>query len=68
MSMSMLLASLASAATLQSTADEGLTLSEVLDSIPTDPASIFTILLLVGSVGLVVWFGRPKGGKGDKAV
>jgi hypothetical protein len=54
------------AATLQATADDGLTFSEMLDSIPTDPASLFTILLLLASVGLVIWFGRPKGGKGDK--
>ena len=62
-----LIASLATTtATLQSTAEEGLTFSEVLDTLPTDPASIFTILLLVGSLGLVIWFGRPKGGKGGK--
>ena len=54
------------AALLQATADDGLTFSDMLAAVPTDPASIFTILLLVGSVGLVLWFGRPKGGKGGK--
>jgi hypothetical protein len=56
------------AAIAQTTPDEGLTFSEVLSELPTDPASIFTILLLAGSFALVLWFGRPKGGKGGKAV
>jgi hypothetical protein len=33
----------------------------------TDPASIFTILLLVGAFVLVVWFGRSDGGGGRQA-
>ena len=65
--MSTLTSPLAStAAALQSTTDDGLTFSAVLESIPTDPASVFTILLLVASVAIVLWFGRPKGGKGGK--
>lgn len=65
--MSTLVSTLAvTAATLQATPDEGLSFSDILDSIPTDPASLFTLLLFVGSVGLVIWFGRPKGGKGGK--
>jgi hypothetical protein len=60
------LASLAS--TAQTTPDEGLTFTEILSDLPTDPASIITILLLLGSVALVLWFGRPKGGKGGKPV
>lgn len=43
--------------------EEGLTLAEVLDEIPTDPASVFTILLLFGSLGAVFWFGK---GSNDK--
>lgn len=50
---------------VQSTADEGLTFDEILSDIPTDPASVFTILLLVGSVGAVLWFGNRSNGKGD---
>lgn len=65
--MSTLISSLATTAvTLQSAADEGLSFSDVLESIPTDPASLFTLLLFVGSLGLVIWFGRSKGGKGDR--
>jgi hypothetical protein len=47
-------------------ADDGLSLGEILSDLPTDPASIFTLLLAIGSVALVLWFGRPKGGKGGK--
>ncbi|HUF76355.1 MAG TPA: hypothetical protein VMM35_08755, partial [Longimicrobiales bacterium] len=65
--MTNIISALASAAALAQTGpDGGLTFGEVLGAIPTDPASIFTVLLLVGSVGLVLWFGRPKGGKGGK--
>lgn len=60
------LASLAAIA--QTTPDEGLTFSEVLSELPTDPASIFTIVLVAGSIALVLWFGRPKGGKSGKAM
>jgi hypothetical protein len=37
--------------------------SRILSNLPTDPASIATLLLLVAAVALVVWFGRPKGAK-----
>ena len=66
--MSILVSSLANtAAILQAAAEDGITLADVQESIPTDPASVFTILLLVASLGLVLWFGRPKSGKGGKA-
>jgi hypothetical protein len=55
------------AATAQTASDEGLSFTEVLSNLPTDPASIFAILLVVVSFALVLWFGRPKGGKGGKA-
>ena len=58
-------ASMISAA--QNSADEGLTFSEVLAALPTDPASIAVIGMLLGSVALVVWSGRRSGGKGGKA-
>lgn len=50
---------------VQSTADDGLTLAEMLSDLPTDPASVFTILLLVGSLGAVLWFGNRSKDKGD---
>jgi hypothetical protein len=39
----------------------------LLAALPTDPVSIITVLLLLGSFVLVLWYGRPKGGNGDKA-
>ena len=47
---------------VQSSTDDGLTFQEVVEQIPTDPATLFTLLLLLGSVTLVVWSGRNKGG------
>lgn len=46
-------------------ADEGLTFSELIDSLPTDPASIFVLALTVFVVAAVFWAGRPgrTGGK-----
>ena len=35
-------------------------------SLPTDPASIFVLLLFVVSVVLVLWFGGRPRGKGGK--
>lgn len=55
------------AAAVQSTADDGLSFGDILDSVPTDPASIFTLLLLVGCFGAVVWFGSRSNGKGGDA-
>jgi hypothetical protein len=46
--------------------DDGLTLREIVDAVPTDPAAIFTILLVVGSVALVLWAGRGSSGKGGR--
>ena len=54
------------AALAQSSADDGLSLRDVVAALPTDPASLFTLVLLVVSVALVIWFGRSKGGKGGK--
>ncbi|MEX2465559.1 MAG: hypothetical protein WD995_01530 [Gemmatimonadota bacterium] len=42
--------------------NEGFSLGDVLASLPTDPASLFALLLIVGVAGAVMWFGRPKGG------
>ena len=51
-------------AMVQSTVDDGLTFREILSDIPADPASIFTLVFLFGSVALVLWFGGPRAGKG----
>ncbi len=47
-----------------SSVDDGLTFAEVLQSIPLDPASIVSYLLIAGFVGGVVWFGTRSGGSG----
>ena len=51
---------------LQSNPDDGLTLSEVFQSIPTDPASLVAYLLVAGFVGGVIWFGTRSGGSAGK--
>jgi hypothetical protein len=38
----------------------------ILSMLPTDPASIFVIVLMVVSFAAVLWFGRSRGGKDDK--
>lgn len=48
----------------QSTSDDGITLREIVSQLPSDPASVFTILFLLGSLGLVLWFGGRSGGGG----
>ncbi|MEX2470865.1 MAG: hypothetical protein WEA34_01700 [Gemmatimonadota bacterium] len=42
-------------------ADEGLTVNEILQGLPRDPVSIFALLLIVVGAGAVIWFGRPRG-------
>jgi hypothetical protein len=42
-------------------ADEGLTFSELIDSLPTDPASIFVLVVTGFAVAVVFWTGRPRG-------
>jgi len=44
-------------------AEDGLTWNRLVSALPTDPASIFTLILLLVSIGLVVWFGGPRKGK-----
>jgi hypothetical protein len=53
-------------ALLLQSSEDGLTWQEIVDSIPTDPASVFAIVLVLACVSLVVWFGRPGGGNGRK--
>lgn len=50
---------------LQSSSGEGLTLREIVSDLPSDPASLFTIVLFVGAVVFVLWAGR-SGGQGGK--
>ncbi|TVP43602.1 MAG: hypothetical protein EA350_13375 [Gemmatimonadales bacterium] len=47
--------------------DDGLTLAEILQSLPVDPGSIFALLLLAAFVGGVVWFGTRGGSGGGRA-
>lgn len=37
--------------------DNGLTLAEVLESLPADPTSLFALVLIVGFFGAMVYFG-----------
>ena len=57
----------ASLAVAQSSVDDGLTLREVVESLPSDPASIFVLLLLSASVAFVAWSGRGRKGGGGAA-
>ncbi len=51
-------------AAIQSSRNDGLTFGEILADLPADPASIFVIALFLGSITLVLWAGRPRGGRG----
>lgn len=43
----------------------GFSMRHVLDTLPTDPASIITLVIAAGAVGLVIWAGRgSRGGDG----
>jgi hypothetical protein len=42
--------------------DGGLTFDEVVEALPTDPASIFALLLLAGFFGLIVYLGVVRRG------
>ncbi len=53
-------------ATVAQTGADGLTFDEVVAELPTDPASLFTIFVLLASLALVFWYGRPRGGKGGR--
>jgi len=48
------------------TAETGLSMGEVLASVPTDPASVFSLLLLLGCTILVLRYGLQKGGNETK--
>jgi hypothetical protein len=42
--------------------EEGLTFREILDNLPTDPASLVVLAIVIVAVALVVWGNRKKGG------
>jgi hypothetical protein len=44
----------------------GSLLGTMIDAIPTDPASLFIIALLVGITGVVIYFGTKSGEKEDE--
>jgi len=46
---------------LQVAQDPGLTLQEILASLPLDAASLFGLFLLLGFFGVVAWFGTRSG-------
>jgi hypothetical protein len=48
-------------ATLLQSDSDGLTISELLGSLPTDATSLFAAALLLGFFGLIVYFGRGSG-------
>lgn len=48
-------------AALQASGSEGLTWGTVVDALPTDPLSLVTLLLVVLSIGVVVYFGTRPG-------
>jgi hypothetical protein len=42
--------------------EEGLTFREILGNLPTDPASLVVLAIVIVAVALVVWGNRKKGG------
>jgi hypothetical protein len=55
------------AAVFQSSADDGFSLHQIVSTLPTDPASVVVIVLLVVAVAAVLWSGRGQKGKGGQA-
>ncbi len=39
---------------------DGLTLSEIVQALPTDPASLVALALVVSFFGVILWFGTRK--------
>jgi len=48
-------------------AEESGAVDSILQSLPSDPASIFALLLVLVVAGAVLWYGRPRGGGGTQA-
>jgi len=45
-------------------AEGAFSMHRLLQSLPTDPASIITLLIAAAAVGLVIWTGRSRRGGG----
>lgn len=43
-----------------SSSNDGLTWSELVANIPLDPFTVFTLVLLAGGVGGILWIGRSR--------
>jgi hypothetical protein len=56
---------LATSALTAQDAGSGFSMRHIIDTLPTDPASIITLVIAAGAVGLVIWAGKGSGG-GDK--
>jgi hypothetical protein len=54
-------------AVFQSPADDGFSLRQIVSTLPTDPASVFVIVLLVAALAAVIWSGRGRKGKGGQS-
>jgi len=46
--------------------DEGLSFGDILSGMPTNPAAVFVLILLVGAVAVVIYSGRSGRGGGTK--
>jgi hypothetical protein len=46
---------------------DGLTLRELLGSLPTDPASLFVLFLVAGGIAAIVHYGAGGGRKGKSS-
>jgi hypothetical protein len=46
---------------------DGLTMGEIIDSLPTDPASLVVLALVLGFVGVIAYFGLRSGESGSSA-
>jgi hypothetical protein len=54
-------------AVFQSGADDGFSLRQIVSTLPTDPASVFVIVLLVVAFAAVLWSGRGRKGKSGQS-
>jgi hypothetical protein len=54
-------------AVFQSADDDGFSVRQIVSTLPTDPASVFVIVLLVVALAAVIWSGRGRKGKGGES-